>query len=218
MAIGDQNDFQSRIIGDLPPWFGDVIVDPIVSGLVAAGAYVMSTCYAVLGYVRPQTRIRTATDGWLDLASQDYLGDTLPRKTAESDTAFRSRILANLLGERATRPGMIKALTVLTGNAPVIFEPWRPADAACANASYAGVSRAGSYTTPAQAFITVTLPPGDGGGGIAGAATNYAGAGCGYMAAADASTLGSAIADEDVYNTVNAFKAEGTTMWVEINN
>jgi hypothetical protein len=218
MATGDQADFQNRIIGTLPPWFGDVTTDPVIGGAIAGSASVWAQVYSLLAYIRPQRRISTATDGFLDLAALDFFGGALPRRPNEMDGPYRQRILAALFPERATRPGMVKALTVLTGTAPVIFEPWRPADAACAGYAYAGVAQAGSYLMPAQAFITVTLPAGNGGAGIAGAGSNYAGAGSPYMAAADQSALSGSITAQDVYDTVNAFKAEGTTMWVQIIN
>ena len=216
MATGDSVDFRNRIISVIPPWFGDVSTDPVIGGLIAGAAYVFAQCFSLLSYVRLQTRIETASDGWLDLVSLDYFGATLPRKANEADGPFRTRILAALFPQRVTRPGMMAALTMLTGTPPVLFEPWRPADAACAGYAYAGVSRAGSYNTPAQAFITVTLPPSNGGAIIAGAGSNYAGAGSNYMAAVGETTLAGNITDQDVYDTVNAFKAEGTTMWVQI--
>ena len=218
MATGDAADFQQRIIGVLPRWFGDVSSSPVVSGLIGASAYVFAQVYSLLAYVRLQTRIRTATDGWLDLASQDYFGNALPREGNEADTAFRARILATLFPQRVTRPGMLGALTVLTGTPPVLFEPWRPADCFVLGYSSLGIGQLGSYQMPAQAFISVTLPSGNGGAGIAGLGSNYAGLGSGWLALPGASQLAGSVSAQDVYDTVNAFKAEGTTMWVEIQN
>ena len=222
MATGDQNDFQQRIISVMPSWFGDITTAPVIGGLISGASYVYAQCYSLLASARQQTRIATATGGFagymdmIALASWDFFGDTLPRKPNEADGPFRARILAALFPQRVTRQGMMTALTLLTGTPPVLFEPWRPADAACAGYAYAGVSRAGSPNTPAQAFITVTLPSGNGGASIAGASCNYAGAGSPYMAAVSEAILAGNITDQDVYDTVNAFKAEGTTMWVQI--
>jgi hypothetical protein len=218
MATGDATDFQSRIIAVLPRWFDDIASDPVIGGVIAAGACMYAQVYTLLTYVRPQTRIATATDGWLDLASQDYFGTTLPRRPNEQDGPFRARLLAALFPQRATRPGMLKALTILTGTAPVIFEPWRPADAYCVGYSGVGLTPIGSYQMPAQALISVTLPAGAGGAGIGGVGTNYGGVGSPYFAAADTSELAGVITNQDVYDTANAFKAEGTVMYVQILN
>jgi hypothetical protein len=218
MTTGTPADFQSRIVDCLPRWFGDVSADPVLSGVIAAAAYVFSQVYGLLSYVRLQTRIKTATDGWLDLVSMDYFGTTLPRKPGEADAAFRARILAALFPQRVTRPGMVAALTVLTGTPPVLFEPWRPADAFVLGYSGLGTGKLGSYQMNAQAFISVTLPSSNAGAGIAGLGSDYAGLGAGYMALPSESELAGTISQQDVYDTVNAFKAEGTTVWVRINN
>jgi hypothetical protein len=79
-------------------------------------------------YAKAQLRIATASDGFLDVISADFFGTTLPRKTNESDAAFRNRIIINLFRERATRKAVTQVLTTLTGRAPLIVEPSRPAD------------------------------------------------------------------------------------------
>jgi hypothetical protein len=45
------------------------------------------------------------------------------RKAGECDATYDARVKKEILRERVTRSGMIKALTDLTGNAPLILEP-----------------------------------------------------------------------------------------------
>ena len=216
MATGDILDITARIRRYLPSWFPDATLAPVANALAVGAATALAQVYALLADVRLQTRITTSTDGWLDLASLDFFGLTMPRRVGEADAPFRTRLLAALFPERATRPGMLKSLTLLTGTAPTIVEPWRPADVACFGQAYLGNALMGSTQMPAQAFIAVSLPLGSGGAGIAGLGSNYAGIGGGYMAAANQSSLSGTVTAQDVYDTVNAFKAEGTTMWVQI--
>jgi len=69
----------------------------------------------------------------------------LPRNPGEPDTAFRTRIQARIFLEKGTRNGMIKALTLLTGRAPKIFEPARPLDTGAYNAGILAYGAAGGY-------------------------------------------------------------------------
>jgi hypothetical protein len=127
MATGDQQDMLGRLQALLPRgWFGDA--PPILTALLTGFAAIFANVYAVLAYAKLQLRIATATDGWLDIISADFFGSTLPRRTGESDTAFRNRITVNLFRERATRKAVVQVLTTLTGRAPIIVEPRRPLD------------------------------------------------------------------------------------------
>jgi hypothetical protein len=141
-------------------WFPNKIGTRIFATLAGFSA-ALSTVLAQINYVKLQTRIKTATDGFLDLISWDYFGPSLPRLTNEQDKAFRVRILANLLRPRATRAGMIAAITSLTGNAPIVVEPKRPLDTGGYGAPCGGYNKAGAYSNPSvwqyQCFITVFL-------------------------------------------------------------
>jgi len=128
MAKGDQQDLYQRLRAQLPPWFGDAASSPILNGLLQGLAYGWAYFYALLVYARLQTRIKTATDGWLDMIASDFFGLTLQRKTGQSDASFRANIVANLFRERGTRNAIIKVLTDLTGRPPTIIEPSRPMD------------------------------------------------------------------------------------------
>ncbi|MGZ5029017.1 MAG: phage head spike fiber domain-containing protein [Methylobacter sp.] len=141
---GDQSDISKRIKALIPPWLGDVT--PYLDSLIQGMAYTGSFVYSLIAYAKLQTRIKTATDGWLDMISADFFGSALPRQANQSDTSFRNRIIINLFRERATRAGIVKVLQDLTGRTPVIFEPLRPLDTGAYGAAVA-VSRTsvGSY-------------------------------------------------------------------------
>lgn len=143
MATGDQNDILQRLKGALPRWFGDntPILDALLQGLAWAGSFV----YSLWAYAKLQTRIKTATDGWLDMIAADFFGSSLMRSANQSDASFRARIIINLIRERATRAGVIKVLQDLTGRTPIIFEPQRPLDTGAYGATVA-VSQPGITT------------------------------------------------------------------------
>lgn len=128
MATGDQQDIYRRMRSQLPQWFGDEATSPVLNGLLQGLAYALAYFYSLLAYGRLQTRIKTATDGWLDMIAADFFGSALLRAANQSDTSFRNRILINLFRERATRAGLIKVLKDLTGRVPTIIEPLRPLD------------------------------------------------------------------------------------------
>ena len=92
-----------------------------------------------------QTRIATATDGFLDLISYRLLRQQSAAPTARAGRSVPRANIATLLREKATRNGMIAALVNLTGRAPFIFEPARPADTGAYSISTSGYGVAGGY-------------------------------------------------------------------------
>lgn len=219
MSIGDQADVFARLKSTLPRWFSDStpIVDAVFQGLAWAGSFV----YSLYAYAKLQTRIKTATDGWLDIISADFFGTALPRAANQSDTSFRARIIVNLFRERATRGGIIKALTDLTGRAPMVFEPLRPADTGAYSAPNSGYGSAGGYGSmllPFQAFVTAYRPTGSGIPNIAGygnapAAYGVASQGGEY---ATMSMIQGAVTDADIYAAIDSVKPVGTILWTRI--
>jgi hypothetical protein len=163
---GDQDDMQRRLLAALPNgWFADEA--PILSGLLGGLANAWAWVHGLLAYVRQQTRITTATDGWLDLIARDYGGPAWGRQTGETDVAFRSRIQRNLQALSGTRAALIATLTSLTGRTPVVFEPAYPPDTGGLSSSGLGWNMAGGWgnlTLPYQCFVTAYRPAG---GGIA---------------------------------------------------
>jgi hypothetical protein len=225
MAIGDQNDILSRLIRYLPvSWFdGDSnpIRDGVLSGLAAGHAAV----YSMLAYVRGQTRIKTTSEGFLDLISQDYFGGALPRLAGENDAHFLIRIQLNLLRERATREGVVKVLVDLTGFTPVIVEPQNPADCGGYGAPSCGYGAAGYYGSmllPYQGFVHAFRPSTSGIPNMAGYGnvTGYApgGYGSGLIEYGSLSMIQGAVTDADIYAAVASVIPEGTIAWMEISN
>lgn len=226
--IGDANDIYRRLIAQLPPWFGTdhPVLDSLLAGYVSPTVF----HYNQIQYVFQQTRIKTATGNNLDLVSQDFFGDALPRRATsngypESDDSFRARILANILQERATRFGIYNALLLLTGIPPILFEPWRPLDTGGYNvASTMGYSTHGLYGSgsyPYQGFIDVFLPPFQGlayypGYNLPTSAGYNLQDGIASLWYGGDSLVFRIITPEDVYQTVQMTKVWGTICWVAI--
>lgn len=220
MQTGDQQDMLGRMQALLPRgWFGDA--PPILTALLSGFAAIFANVYTVLMYAKAQLRIATATDGVLDLISADFFGPTLPRKTGESDTAFRNRITVNLFRERGTRKAVVQVLTTLTGRAPLIIEPSRPADTdgygiAC---GYGVAGAYGSLLLSYQAFITAYRPIGTGIPFVAG----YGSSTSGYSIAsrgeyASLSMVQESVSDADIYAAIDSVMPAGTIAWTSISS
>lgn len=220
MATGDRADMERRISQLLPPWFGDD--NPLRDALVTGAAAVLMFVYGLYAYARSQTRVATATGIWLDIIARDFYGSTLLRASGQSDDSFRLAILSGLFRPRATRGAVRDALTALTGNEPVIVEPWAPADCGAYGVGYTSYGGAGAYGSvllPAQAFITVYRPVQPGIATIAGYGNAPAGYGVGSQAEyASLSFLGPRVTDADIYATIDATKAAGVIPWTRIIN
>ena len=124
--IGDQADVLYRLKSVLPPWFGTVT--PTLDAVLSGPAFIGSGLYSLIQYALLQTRIATATDGWLDLIAKDFFALAFQRRASEPDAAYRQRILAEIVRPRVTRMALSNAVLDLTGIAPIIFEPSRCKD------------------------------------------------------------------------------------------
>lgn len=219
----DADDFAARIIGLLPQaWFNDAAKAPggnlwaLVSGLSASDAEQYSRIAAL------RRSLRLATAGSLDdleVISRDFFGDTLPPQTGESVESYRRRIGLRLFLPGGTREALRIGLRRLTGQEPVIIEPWNPGDCGAWDGPFgwdaAGVW--GDLDLPWQGFVRTRRPattlaldtP------ITGAWDGLAGWDGPPLHFADA--LQAQIPDNSVvYDTVNAVRPEGTTVWVQI--
>lgn len=220
MAIGDQSDHFARIKSLIPRWFCDEtpVLDAVLRGFAAANAFV----YRLLMYAAMQTRLRTASDGWLDMIAGDFFGPSLTRRAGQTDASFRNRIVINLFRERATRAGIVRVITELTGRAPIIFEPQRPLDTGSYGGPMCGYGAAGGYGSlrlPFQAFVTVFRPKSAGIPMVAG----YGVATGGYDMPSQAEIASlkfvqGAVTDEDIYAALDSVKPVGTTLWTRITN
>lgn len=217
---GDKQDTFGRLKSLIPRWFGDDT--PILDALLRGLAYTASFIYDMANYARLQSRIKTATDGWLDMIAADFFGDWLMRKAGQSDASFRNRIIINLFRERATRAGLVKVLTDLTGRAPVIFEPQRPLDTGAYGGPLIGYGVAGGYGSmmlPFQAFVTALRPAGAGIPLVAGYGTPAGGYGAPSRAEyAQMDMIQGAVTDADIFDAVDSVKPVGTTVWTRIAN
>lgn len=216
---GDLSDMLNRLKQLLPVrWFADKTpnLDALLGGLGKA----WSDIYSLLNEVLTQTRIKTATGIFLDIAAQDYFGTLLPRKSGEGDHSYSRRILQNLLAPRATRSGLSEVLLGLTGRNPVIFEPLNATDTGGYNISggYCVVGGYGCNSIPYQFFVTayrpVDLPTSHLGG--------YGLGPGGYCAApmfyASTWQLSGNVSDTDIYAAIEAVIPTASVAWTRISN
>jgi hypothetical protein len=221
---GDADDMRARLVALMPlRWFSDTMpmVSAVLSGLSDGWAWL----HGMLGYVGRQTRIATATDGFLDLISSDFLGAALPRRFGETDTAFRARIQRELLRARATRPALVAELTNLTGRAPVVFEPARPADTGAWGRAlgYNAAGGWGSLALPFQVFVTAFRPLGTGvpfvgGWGHLPASPGGGGWNTGAMEYASLAMVQSQVTDADIDSAIATTVPVAVTAWTRISN
>lgn len=214
MSLGDLAEIDARLRETLPPWFGDT--SPVLDAHLAGDAIALQEVFALLEYVRAQTRVRTATGEWLDLIAYDFFGFDLQRKTEESDDAYRARVLSSLARPRITRKAISDAIQMLTGAAPVIFEPQRSLDTGAYDvAGWAyGVNGGYGARLPMQSFIVVRDAQGaqyrstaaDGYNTIGG----YGVDDTGYL---EADQRFSSV-QQQVLDLINSVKALGALVWV----
>lgn len=220
-AVGDQNDFVSRLQRLIPNGWFTVGQSPLRDGLLAGIANTLAFIYSLLAYLRLQARISTATDGFLDLIAADFFGNTLFRANNQTDASFRARIIASILRERGTRNGVASILTQLTGRAPIIFEPQRPQDTGVYGGpglAYGLVGGYGSLLLPYQSFVTAFRPAGQG-------IPNVMGYGIPVGAYSTPSQIEYAslsmingVTDSDLYAAINSVRPAGFTIWVAISS
>jgi hypothetical protein len=226
---GDQNDMRTRLLAALPNgWFADEA--PILSGLLGGLGNAWSWIYGLLAYVRQQTRIATATDGWLDLIARDYGGPAWARQPGETDAAFGARIRRNLQAVAGTRGALIVALTNLTGRTPAVFEPAYPPDTGGLGASGLGWNTAGGWgnlSLPYQCFVTAYRPAGGGiansggwGSMTASATPNLAlgGWGTGALQYGNVSLIQGRITDAQILGTIATCMPAAAIAWTALSD
>lgn len=128
--IGDVQDMLDRLHRVLPSsWFpsddgGRPNLNASLQGYASQAAFI----YDLIAELTRQTRLSTATGGFLDLAAGDFFGTALPRQLGQTDASYRSDILGELLAERGTRVGLRQAIQRLAGRLPFVIEPQSPSD------------------------------------------------------------------------------------------
>ena len=219
MATGDNEDMKARLLRLLPPaWFSED--SPFLNAALELCAAGLSWCYALYEYARKQTRLLTASNGWLDLIAYDFFGHQMRRWAGEEDDVYRFRIQNRLFRESGTRKSIEDVVMGMTGYAPDVFEPQRPLDTGGYNMPANGYGRAGRYGSvmhPCQAFIRVTMPPLEIHASIAG----YNASPSGYSVKArgaymQASTVNRGLEDASVFSAIADAKSEGTIIWVRL--
>lgn len=217
-----QADFEQRIKSTLPPrWFGDdsdnVVLNGVIAGLANGFAFISN----LYDYAKLQTRIKTATDDWLDAISTDFFGTRLLRKTGQNDTSFRNRIIVNMFRERATRNGVKLVLEDLTGRTPVIFEPQQPLDTGAYGVSsslaYGIVGGYGSLLLDYQAFVTAYRPTGSGIPLVAGYGVSVGAYDTpSRIQYGNLNMITGAVTDQDIYDSIASVAPAGTILWTNI--
>ena len=216
---GDLQDMLARLKATLPArWFPDST--PILDGLLTGLAQTWSSLYAKLAFVRLQTRLATATGGFLDAISRDFLGAMLSRRLSEPDAAYRVRISKELLRERNTRNAVVTVLTDLTGRVPIVFEPSRPADTGAYGtaAGYGAAGGWGSLALPFQCFVTAYRAQGSGIATVAGYGGPSGGYGGGAIEYASLAMIQGQITDADVEAAIARVMPVSSIAWTRISN
>jgi uncharacterized membrane protein YqaE (UPF0057 family) len=223
MATGDISDITARLRSYLPAgWFPtDPTEAPLLNAVLTGIATILSIVYALYVFTKAQTRIATATGGWLDLIGQDFFGTALPRGFNQSDDDYRIQIQTNLFRARGTRQSVVDILTQLTGYAPQIIEPGRPADTGGYDVGGVGYDVGGAWgdLLVAQAFVIAYRPQGAGipmlGGYDSPVGAYDTGSELEYIS--DEMYAGAA-PDSAIYAAVNSVRPVGVILWVQIQN
>lgn len=217
-----QADFEQRIKSTLPPrWFGDDDANIVLNGVIAGLANGFAFISNLYDYAKLQTRIKTATDDWLDAISTDFFGTRLLRKTGQTDTSFRNRIIVNMFRERATRNAVKLVLEDLTGRTPVIFEPQRPLDTGAygvaSSLAYGLVGGYGSLLLDYQAFVTAYRPTGSGIPLVAGYGVSVGAYSTpSQIQYGNLNMITGAVTDQDIYDSIASVAPVGTILWTNI--
>lgn len=211
---GDIADIVARIKAVLPTrWFPDT--SPVLDALVVGLATGWSSIHALLGFVRAQSRIITASGPFLDAIGSDFFGTRLGRRSTEPDDRYRQRIQAALVREHATRASLVAVVQDLTGQNPLVFEPARPTDTGAYAGPGLGYSVAGAWgnlALPFQVFVGVRRPPPAGIALVAGYGTG------GPLARASLTDSGGQITDTDIYAAIASVMPTASIAWTRITN
>lgn len=166
---GSASDMLARLKAALPArWFADST--PVLDGVLSGLSAVWNTIYLQLEAARKQARLATAEGGFLDMLALDYFAGRFRRLAGQGDVPFRLAIGRELLRERATRAGLVRAVRDLTGRTPWVFEPAQPRDTGSWGGGGVGGQRLayglaggwGSLALPFQSLVVAYRPSGGG--------------------------------------------------------
>jgi hypothetical protein len=154
---GDQRDIAQRLKSVLPAsWFPDPASNEWA--FLQGFANISSWLYGLITFAKQQTRVSTASGIFLDLMAFDFFGRAYGRSPLQTDASFSAGIRATLLAPKATRPGLVYALTQLTGRAPTIFYPaWGPDTGGYGEAVRIDRASVGTYFDSTGTLQTATI-------------------------------------------------------------
>ncbi len=221
----DAATFATRLRSLLPKgWFSDDA--PILGALLGGFAEPWAWLSQTLAYVGSQTRIETASDGWLDLIGADFFGSSLQRRFDEADETYKRRVKSNILTDAGTRQSLIDGVERLTGSSAQIFEPSNCSDTGgygdfnTASRSvgrgfaYGSAGGWGSLKLPYQVFITIITEPEPGEPMPIG----YGGSGGGYSAGSfvynSLSQVPGGMTDDEIRQVVRRFLPINCIAWL----
>ena len=215
----DADSMLDRLVSLLPArWFNKIA--PVRDAIIGGMADSVEWCYKLYQYAYAQTRILTASGFNLDIIAWDFLGGRLLRRESQDDDSFRLGVMKEIFRPRATRPAMTLAISDLTGNNPLIFEPANPQDTGTYNGlmGWSVAGRYGSLQHPYECWIDIQRPLGqgipgrEGWGGIGG--------GWGLMRSEWTSLymLSGPVTDLEIYQRVESIRAAGTICWTRISD
>jgi hypothetical protein len=223
-AIGQIPDIVARLRATLAPWFPDPAQAPVLTSVLTSQADQFNFIYQYLQFAANQTRIKTATGGWLDLIAWDFFGSRFLRRLGEPDASFAARIIKEILRPRQTRAAISQMVVDLVGTPPQIQEAWNPFDWGCYGNPAGGCGYGigigyGSLRYPNQVFITTLNLPGSGIPNVAGYGSTGQG---GYGAVGstaeytDLSQVVGALTNVELYARISQVIAAGIIAWVDI--
>lgn len=215
---GDQADLTARIKSVLPRWFGfEEGENPVLNALVQGAAQALAFIRSLIAFAALQTRIATATGGWLDLIAADYIDGGLTRFAGETDAQYSRRIRLEVLRDRNTRYAIDRAVFDLTGNHPTIYEGWRPATCGglgSPSLSLGTTGRLGSSGAPAEVIVTTPAPRGYGIPGRPGWGNTVGGWGSVFSLASASDVIAPGPTPFDMIAALERVRTEGITLYV----
>lgn len=221
MAIGDTNNNLARLLATLAPWFPDPANAPVLTAVLTGIADAFAFVYSYFSFAVLQTRIATATGGWLDLIAWDFFGGRFVRRFGETDPSFQPRILQEILRPRQTRASIVLMLQQLTGRSPVIYEAWNTGDEgsySTGDMAYGAGLGYGSLAYNDQIFVTAFRPNSNGVPLVSGYGMVGGGYGIGSFSYIDIAQVTGPITDAEIAARIQQTVAAGVTAWVNIAN
>lgn len=124
---GSNYDIRQRIKMLMPNWFGQQYgnATPVLDAFLTGPGTALGFVYKMIAFVKKQTRLSTASGGWLDLFAQDFFGTDLLRNDDEDDDTYRARIKAALFSASNTKAALVAALALVSDATPIFTEWWR---------------------------------------------------------------------------------------------